>query len=147
LSPVIRMKKHRPRSSCGEETKTEIFSTVVETPSCETEAGTEPIPVFRAAAEASNERAKGSVRKILKHFVAKEGKDPELCEGTKIKLVLQGDLAMHTIEKLLAFERPESHIEMIFRAAMPDRDGDSKGHDVQWRRRIILHLVFAECAG
>jgi hypothetical protein len=43
------------------------------------------------AAEASNEWAKASVRNILKHFVAKEeGKDQELCNVTKIKLVLHG---------------------------------------------------------
>jgi hypothetical protein len=51
---------------------------------------TEPMTVFTAA-EASNEWANASVRNILEHCVAKEeGKDQELCNVTKIKLVLRG---------------------------------------------------------
>jgi hypothetical protein len=38
------MKKHHPRSWCGEETKTEMFSTVIESPSYVKEAGTDRAP-------------------------------------------------------------------------------------------------------
>jgi hypothetical protein len=56
------------------------------------------------AVEPSNERAKeASMQKILEHVVAKEGKDHELCDVTKMKHVLHGPARILALATLLLF--------------------------------------------
>jgi hypothetical protein len=53
------MKKHRPRSWCGEETKTEMNLTVVETPSYEREAGMDRTNAYLHGSRGVNREGEG----------------------------------------------------------------------------------------
>jgi hypothetical protein len=55
-----------------------------------------------STAEASNEKA--SVRKILEHYMDKQGKDQEFCDVAKIELVLAGSQKSSACNSICCFK-------------------------------------------